>query len=100
MKVVLADNDESELTAAANEVGGIAVPTDVSNAEQVAKLYEQAFAVTGHVHFCFFNAGIGAGGGALDPWKAWEKTLSVNTYGAIHCCQAFVPKMKATGNSG
>lgn len=100
MKVVLADNDEAELAEAAKEVGGVAVVTDVADAAQVAKLAETAFAQTGQVHFCFFNAGIGAGGGAMAPWAAWEKTMSVNTFGAIHCCQAFVPQMKASGAPG
>jgi NAD(P)-dependent dehydrogenase (short-subunit alcohol dehydrogenase family) len=100
MRVILADIDEKELAEAAEEVAGKAVVCDVSDAAQVAKLADVVFAEAGQVHFAFFNAGIGAGGGAFEAAAKWERTLGVNTWGAIHCSQAFVPKMKASGVPG
>jgi len=100
MKVVLADIDEKELAEAAAEVVGKAVVCDVADAAQFAKLADAAFAETGQVHFAFFNAGVGAGGGAFDSAAKWEKTLGVNTWGAIHCSQAIVSRMKSSGVPG
>lgn len=109
MKVFLADIDEAELNSAVAEVaalakGGVAdvkgVKTNVSDPASVGALKDVAFAATGEVHFLMNNAGVGTGGGALDPLTAWEKTIGVNTWGPIHGCQAFIPAMKATGKPG
>merc|ERR1712192_261410 len=72
MKVILADIDEAELKEAAEEGGGKAVVCNVADGTQVAKLADIAFAETGQVHFAFFNAGIGNGGGAFDSAAKWE----------------------------
>jgi NAD(P)-dependent dehydrogenase (short-subunit alcohol dehydrogenase family) len=106
MKVVLADIEQGALTKAEEELkalGGetLAVQTDVSKAEDVAELAEQAFATFGAVHLLFNNAGIGAGTtvweSSLDDWK-W--VLGVNLWGVIHGVHYFVPRMLTQNEAG
>lgn len=101
MKVVLADVEEHALNRAADELkdlGGdvFAVRTDVSSAEQVEALAQQAFATYGAVHLLFNNAGVGAGTTVWDSSLAdWQWVLGVNLWGIIHGIHYFVPRMLA-----
>lgn len=61
---------------------------------------EEVFENGGKCHFLMNNAGIGLGGGALTEMDTVQKVMGVNTYGPIHGCVAFVPKMKALGEPG
>jgi NAD(P)-dependent dehydrogenase (short-subunit alcohol dehydrogenase family) len=106
MKVVLADVEPGALTKAEEELqalGGktLSVQTDVSKADDVAALAEQAFATFGAVHLLFNNAGVGAGTtvweSSLDDWK-W--VLGVNLWGVIHGVHYFVPRMLKQGDAG
>ncbi|MFL6111520.1 MAG: SDR family NAD(P)-dependent oxidoreductase, partial [Catenulispora sp.] len=56
--VVLADLDEAAGKAAAEEVGGLFVRTDVTDAERVAALFQAAVDAHGRVDIAFNNAGI------------------------------------------
>jgi NAD(P)-dependent dehydrogenase (short-subunit alcohol dehydrogenase family) len=106
MKVVLADVEESALNRAADELkdlGGevLAVRTDVSSAEQVEALAQQAFATYGGVHLLFNNAGVGAGTSVWDSSLAdWQWVLGVNLWGIIHGIHYFVPRMLAQNEQG
>lgn len=51
-------------------------------------------------HILMNNAGIGQGGGAMTPIDTVHHVINVNTYGPIHGCLAFVPKMKASQQPG
>ena len=47
------------------------------------------------------NAGIAVGGLFLDTsLESWQKIVSINLMGAVHCCQAFVPVMVLAGGPG
>jgi len=47
------------------------------------------------------NAGIAVGGLFLDTGlDSWQKIVSINLMGVVHCCQAFVPAMVSTGRPG
>lgn len=63
-------------------------------------LAEEVFRDGGKCHFLMNNAGVGTGGGALTPMETVHSTLGVNTFGPIHGCLAFVPKMKLSGEIG
>lgn len=101
MKIVLADLPGPSLDAAAKELGALAVPTDVSDADQVGALKDRAYAEFGEVSMLMNNAAIG-----LNPGKPWEKgpgwrsLLDINLFGVIHGTQAFVPAMLAAGGPG
>ncbi|MGZ3663396.1 MAG: SDR family NAD(P)-dependent oxidoreductase [Ktedonobacterales bacterium] len=107
MHVVLADVEEGALTQAEAELkaGGaqvLAVRTDVSQAGEVERLAERAFATYGAVHLLFNNAGVSTGGGTI--WETsladWQWVLGVNLWGVIHGVHAFVPRMLAQDTEG
>jgi NAD(P)-dependent dehydrogenase (short-subunit alcohol dehydrogenase family) len=106
MSVVLADVEEPALRAAEAELcdGGasvLAVPTDVSNAEDVLALAAKTVARFGGVHILCNNAGVG--GGQLsweEPLEDWQWVLGVNLGGVINGIRAFVPIMLEGGEEG
>jgi NAD(P)-dependent dehydrogenase (short-subunit alcohol dehydrogenase family) len=101
MKVVLADIDEADLTAAATELraaGGTVLDlrTDVANRGDVERLADRAFDAFGQVHLLFNNAGVAAGGAPWEvTWNDWEWVLSVDLWGVIHGVKVFTPLMMA-----
>jgi NAD(P)-dependent dehydrogenase (short-subunit alcohol dehydrogenase family) len=99
MKVVLADVEvdalgraERSLRSAGAEV--LAVPTDVSKADQVDRLALEARTAFGGVHVVCNNAGVGPTSGAAF-WEMshadWEWVLGVNLWGVINGMRAFTP---------
>lgn len=99
MKVVMADVAKSALNEAAEEIKTsdstvLAVPTDVSRAEDVEALAKEAVKAFGAVHLLFNNAGVGVG---TTVWESavsdWQWVMGVNLWGVIHGVRAFVPIM-------
>jgi NAD(P)-dependent dehydrogenase (short-subunit alcohol dehydrogenase family) len=104
LKVALADLPGARLDAAADLVaqaakGGradvLAVPTDVSNAEEIRRLRELAFNRFGDVAFVMNNAGIEATAGTYDDYAGWQKVLAVNLWGVINGVHEFAPALIA-----
>lgn len=99
MKLVLADVDRAGLAALERELAGtpcIAVPTDVSRAEDVANLARRTIQEFGAAHLLFNNAGVGSGGRIWENSLAdWQWVLGVNLWGVIHGIREFVPLMLA-----
>ena len=108
MTVWMADIDEPELKAAQQKVQEVATGdakieirvVDVADAAALTKLADDVFANGGKCHILMNNAGIGQGGGAMTDMDTFLKVMGVNTYGPIHGCLAFVPKMKESGEPG
>jgi NAD(P)-dependent dehydrogenase (short-subunit alcohol dehydrogenase family) len=106
MKLVLADveRDPLEAVAKALEAGGaevVAVPTDVSRADDVAALAERTLATFGAVHVVCNNAGVFAGGLCWEaPLSDYEWVLGVNVWGVIHGIRSFVPILIEQGGEG
>ncbi|MCV3209038.1 SDR family NAD(P)-dependent oxidoreductase [Mesorhizobium sp. YC-39] len=108
MKIVLADIGGARLdeaTGAVAAIGGddtvLAVPTDVSKADEVDRLAEKAFGAFGAVSLLMNNAGVGNNPGK--PWEnrgAWKRLLDINYWGVVHGVEAFAPRMLAAGNPG
>jgi NAD(P)-dependent dehydrogenase (short-subunit alcohol dehydrogenase family) len=104
LKTVLADLPGAALDAAAETVarvakGGkadvLAVPTDVSQHDQVNRLRETAFKTFGDIAFVMNNAGVEGGGGPYENYAGWQKLLSVNLWGVINGVHAFAPALIA-----
>jgi NAD(P)-dependent dehydrogenase (short-subunit alcohol dehydrogenase family) len=98
MRVVMADVEEPALSEAAAKLaaeGASALPvrTDVSSAEQVEALRDEAVRAFGAVHVLCNNAGVGGPHGPLWQVRAgdWEWVLRVNLGGVINGIRAFVP---------
>jgi NAD(P)-dependent dehydrogenase (short-subunit alcohol dehydrogenase family) len=98
MQVVMADVEAPALAEAAarlRQQGAEihAVVTDVSKADQVERLRDQAVEAFGAVHLLCNNAGVGGSTGSL--WDIspaeWEWVLGVNLWGVINGVRAFMP---------
>ena len=99
MRLVLADIAEAELedAAASRRQGGCEVrpvPTDVSQAGQVAALFDAASGF-GPISLLMNNAGREGGGGILAGASVWERTIATNLLGAVYGVQQFLPIMLA-----
>ena len=92
--VVLAARSEEKIEAVAEElramgVKALALKTDVSSPEQVARLFERTRAEFGMVDVLVNNAGI-AGPTALArevSTAEWEETIAINLNGAFYCAR-------------
>ncbi|KAL3914200.1 MAG: hypothetical protein SGARI_000249, partial [Bacillariaceae sp.] len=111
MNVWMVDIDKEELDVAATLVSAASAKegsdakvesrvVDVSDEAAMKELAEEVFANGGKCHFLFNNAGVGKGGGPMTDMATVKSTMGVNTFGPIHGCLAFVPKMQASGEEG
>jgi NADP-dependent 3-hydroxy acid dehydrogenase YdfG len=105
MKLVLADVEEAALEEAAEALRGtgadiLAVPTDVSKAEQVQALAHESSQRFGAVHVLCNNAGVGLR--VRSTWETtlddWKWMLDVNLMGVVHGVRTFVPIMLEHGS--
>jgi NAD(P)-dependent dehydrogenase (short-subunit alcohol dehydrogenase family) len=100
MKVVLADIEQSALDRAVAEVRAtgaeaIGVRTDVSDAEQVQALAEEAIREFGAVHLLCNNAGVEGGAPFSDmSLRTWEWVMGVNFWGPLNGCRSFLPILR------
>jgi len=106
MRVVLADVERDALAEAARALQArgaraIAVPTDVSRADEVESLARATLDAFGAVHVVFNNAGVALSGPA---WEAtpedWRWVLGVNLGGVVHGVRTFVPILLRQGGWG
>lgn len=99
-KLVLGDIDEAAGRAAAEEVGGIFVLTDVTDPAQVATLFATAHDSYGSVDIAFNNAGISPpddGSILVTDLEAWRRVQDVNLTSVYLCCKTVLPYMQAQG---
>ena len=95
--VVIGDLDEKAGAAAAEEVGGLFVPVDVTNREQVEALFATTVDRYGSLDLAFNNAGISPpdDDSILDTGiEAWRKVQEVNLTSVYLCCKAAIPHMQ------
>ncbi|GAA4080646.1 MULTISPECIES: 3-oxoacyl-ACP reductase [Actinomadura] len=99
-KVVVADVDETAGKAAAEEVGGLFVRTDVAREDEVEALFRAAKEAYGRVDVAFNNAGISPPDDAsiLDTGlDAWRRVQEVNLTSVYLCCKHVLPYMREQG---
>lgn len=96
-RVVCAARRTDRVQALADEIGGVAVGCDVTDAVSVRGLAEAAGDV---VHVLVNNAG-GAFGAepveTADP-EDWRKMYDVNVLGVLHVTQTLLPALRASGD--
>jgi NAD(P)-dependent dehydrogenase (short-subunit alcohol dehydrogenase family) len=78
----------------------LAEVVDVSDENAMSRLADQVFEAIGKCHIVMNNAGIGDGGGSLCDIEKMKRMVSVNTFGPINGCLAFVERMKRSGEPG
>lgn len=102
--LALADIDADALEAARAELAAdgvpvVAVPTDVSDARQIAHLCEQSFLHLGRVDLLVNNAGVLATGRCWElPPEVFDHVMRVNLWSVLHALRCFVPRMAAQGS--
>lgn len=95
--VVIADLDAEGATTVANEIGGVAVPTNVAKESDIIRLVQHAERMFGRIDLFCSNAGIIVQGGAEVPDHDWQRTWEVNVGAHIYAARAVLPGMIARG---
>src|SRR6267142_4348501 len=96
--VVVADLDTEAAVHVAQEIGGLAVTTNVSDEADIVRLVAQTIEAYGPIDLFCANAGIGGvGGGAEVPNDAWQQIWDVNVMSHIYSARAVLPGMLARG---
>jgi NAD(P)-dependent dehydrogenase (short-subunit alcohol dehydrogenase family) len=101
--MLLADINEEGLKETAEMVaraGGAAevFRCDVSKLDQVTAMADHCFSRWGRVDLLINNAGVASTGFMGDiPMEDWEWIVSINFWGVVYGCHAFVPRMKGQG---
>lgn len=94
--VAMADLQADLLQASAAEIGGLAVPTDVSDEEAVQALVAKAEAELGPVDLFVSNAGISPKP-IRDDNAHWNQQWGVHVMAHLFAARAVAPKMAARG---
>ena len=99
-RIVIADRDATTGAAAADAVGGVFVPVDVSDPDGVARLFRTAVDAFGTVDISFHNAGISPADDdsiLTTGLDAWQRVQDVNLKSVYLCCRAVLPIMQRQG---
>ncbi|WP_436497076.1 3-oxoacyl-ACP reductase [Actinokineospora sp. HUAS TT18] len=98
--IVVADISDAAGKAAAEEVGGLFVHTDVTDEEQVRALFDTTVAEFGSVDVAFNNAGISPPDDdsiLTTGIDAWQRVQQVNLTSVYLCCKYAIPHMLRQG---
>ena len=99
-RIVIGDVDPTSGEAAAAEVDGIFVMTDVTSAEDVATMFRTAKESYGSIDIAFNNAGISPpdDDSILETGiDAWRRVQEVNLTSVYLCCKEVIPYMLEQG---
>jgi NAD(P)-dependent dehydrogenase (short-subunit alcohol dehydrogenase family) len=99
-KVVIADIDKAAGDAAAAEVDGLFVATDVTDSNAVEALFAAAHDAYGSVDVAFNNAGISPPDDdsiLTTGLDAWHRVNEVNLTSVFLCCKHALPYMQRQG---
>jgi NAD(P)-dependent dehydrogenase (short-subunit alcohol dehydrogenase family) len=99
-RIVVGDVDRDAGRAAADELGGLFVPVDVTDQAAVDALFDGAAAEFGSVDIAFNNAGISPPDDDLietTELPAWQRVQDVNLKSVYLCCRAALRHMSAQG---
>ncbi len=97
--IVVADLDEAAGRVVAEELGAVAVATDVSREAEIRALVARARELHGQVDLFCSNAGVsGPAGGPDAPDDQWQRTWEVNVMAHVWAARALLPEMLARGD--
>jgi NAD(P)-dependent dehydrogenase (short-subunit alcohol dehydrogenase family) len=95
--LVIADIDLDAAAVVAAETGGVAVLTDVSDAESNRLLIEGTEDRFGPIDLFCANAGIGVVGDEQSDPETWHRMWSVNVISHVHAARHLIPGWVARG---
>lgn len=101
----LHDAEGAETTSAAVEAEGcrsVVVQADISDEDQVQRMFAEAIERFGHIDILMNNAGVDASGDDVSDLatETWDTAIRTNLYGAFFCCRRFIQLRKAGGELG
>ncbi|WP_448642976.1 SDR family oxidoreductase [Geodermatophilus sp. URMC 63] len=96
--VVVSDRDGDAARRVAEEIGGTADTTDVTDEAAVAALVDRTLAAHGRIDLFCSNAGVFSGGGVETPTAVWEQVFAVNVLSHVHAARAVLPSMLERGS--
>jgi NAD(P)-dependent dehydrogenase (short-subunit alcohol dehydrogenase family) len=99
VRVVIADREEAVGAAAAAEVSGAFVRTDVREPEEVRAAVEAAVGLVGQLALVVLNAGITTGETPIDrlDLDRYRTIMAVNVDGVVFGVQSALPALRASG---
>jgi NAD(P)-dependent dehydrogenase (short-subunit alcohol dehydrogenase family) len=99
MRVAVSARSADQVEQVAQEVGGLAVPADVSRRDDVERMVAQVERELGPVDLLMANAGVA--GWESTTWQlapdAWWRVLEVNVLGVYLSCRGVIPGMLERG---
>jgi NAD(P)-dependent dehydrogenase (short-subunit alcohol dehydrogenase family) len=95
--VVVADLDGGGAARVAEEIGGLAVTTDVGVEADIIRLVDSAIKQYGPVDLFCSNAGIGVDGGADASDSDWQRIWQINVMAHVYAARAVLPGMLERG---
>jgi NAD(P)-dependent dehydrogenase (short-subunit alcohol dehydrogenase family) len=99
-RVAVAARTQQQVEAVADEIDGLAIVADVSDAKAVEAMVGRAESELGPIDLLVANAGIGNQAGAT--WEVdgsdWWRVFEVNVLGVHLSCRAVIPGMLARGS--
>lgn len=100
-RVFASDVDAEKLSKTAARIGAASAPCDVSDAEAVAELVDQAWQACGGLDLLCANAGVLVPGSILETSREdADYIFGVNLWGVVHSCRPFARKLRASGRKG
>ncbi len=101
----LKDAEGAEKTRAAVQAEdrrAIVVQADISDEQQVERLFDEAVKAFGRVDILMNNAGVDASGEEVADLstETWDKAIKTNLYGAFFCCRRFIQLRKSSKTPG
>jgi NAD(P)-dependent dehydrogenase (short-subunit alcohol dehydrogenase family) len=95
--VVVSDIDPESAQALATEIGGTAVPADVTVESEVARLVRGTLEACGRIDIYCSNAGVAFSGGPEASDEAWRKSWDVHVMAHVYAARALLPGMRERG---
>jgi NAD(P)-dependent dehydrogenase (short-subunit alcohol dehydrogenase family) len=95
--VVVADLDYPAAVRVADEIGGLAVKTDVAVEIDVVNLVKQAVGAYGEIDLFCSNAGIAVDGGEEVDNRDWQRIWEINLMAHVYAARAVLPAMLSRG---
>lgn len=92
-RVVVSDINRESAQTVATEVGGTAVPADVTVESDVARLIDGTLKAYGRIDLYCSNAGIAVGGGPEASDEAWRQSWEVHVMAHVYAARALLPGM-------
>ncbi len=98
-KVIISDKHERRLQETASELGVLGVPADVTQEDDVHRLFDTAVNEYGHLDVAVNNAGLGGTANIVDMTDVqWQIVLDVTLNGTFRCTRAALRHMIPRGS--